>query len=638
MSWFSHLFSTAGFEARSSSLAWSGGLISLHVVSSILIGIAFLAIASTICVLAYRARGMVPFSPVLAVFIALIVCSGLTRFADALTLWVPAYWFSGALKALTATVSVATAIMLPAFIPRTMAMLHAAKTESATTAALRESEERFRSSTKYSAIGKAIVGLDGRFLEVNDSLGRILGRSSDQLIGITQRSITHTDDQDTDQLQSTRLADGEIDSYEIEKRYLHASGRLVWVQLNRSVVRDPSGQSMYFIAQIQDISDRKLATIERVQLEEHFRASMTARTRELEKRNRTALLMGQLTQRLPACSTQTELAEVVGKMCEQIFSGSPGALYVSSHSEVLLQKLVEWGEHGGAVAEFAPESCWALRRGQSHIVGNTSADVTCPHVSQDRVHSYRCVPLVAQGKAVGVFYLESTAAQAGVDDHDLDVLAEVISLSLVNLSLRETLRHQSIRDPLTGLFNRRHLIEMLDHECARTERTGLVSSMLMVDIDHFKRFNDSYGHDAGDSVMTLVSATFQKGIRKSDLACRYGGEEFAILLPETSLSAAGIVGEKIRLAIRAITPNHRGVSLEPVTISLGLAEHVIGARPAQLIEDADQALYAAKRAGRDRLEIFGGPTAAADLIVRDRELPGFPQVGMDARRGPQVLG
>lgn len=638
MSWPSQLISTDGFHAQSPSLVWSGELYPLQVVSTFLIGISFLAIASTVCVLAYRARREVQFSPLFLVFIALIVCTGMTRFADALTVWVPVYWFSGALKAVTAIVSVAAAIILPAFIPRTVAMLRAAKAESATTAALRESEERFRSSTKYSAIGKAIVGLDGRFLEVNDALARILGRSSDQLIGITLRSITHADDRETDQLQATRLADGEIDSYEIEKRYLHASGRLVWVQLNRSVVRDPDGKSMYFIAQIQDISDRKLATVERVQLEEHFRSSMTARTNELEKRNRTALLMGQLTQRLPACSTQSELAEVIGKTCGQLFMGASGAVYVSSHSEVLLQKLVEWGADGGTVSEFSPESCWALRRGQSHIVEDSSADVTCPHVSQDHVKSYRCVPLMAQGKAVGVFYLKATAAQAGVEDHDLDVLAEVISLSLVNLSLRETLRHQSIRDPLTGLFNRRHLIEMLDHECARTERSGLTSSMLMVDIDHFKRFNDTHGHEAGDSVMTLVSATLQKGIRKSDLACRYGGEEFAILLPETSLAAAGIVGEKIRLAIRAMTPNHRGVSLEPVTISIGLAEHVIGARPAQLIEDADQALYAAKRAGRDRLVIFGGLTAAPDLIVRDRERPAFAEVGVDGRRVPRALG
>ncbi len=257
MSWVTRLVSTSGFEPHGYCLLWNGKLVSLHVISDVLIGISYLVIASTLTYLVMRAKRTIPFSPVLLAFGAFILACGATHFIEVLTLWVPVYWLSGAIKAITAIASVTTAIMLPPWIPRTQEMMRAASAEAAVTVALRESEEGFRNSTRHSAIGHALVGLDGRLVEVNEAFARTLGLTSEQLVGRTRQSITHPDDLEADLAFLTRLVAGEIDSYEMEKRYLHSSGGTVSAQLNVSVVRDTSGKPLYFISQVQDLTERR---------------------------------------------------------------------------------------------------------------------------------------------------------------------------------------------------------------------------------------------------------------------------------------------------------------------------------------------------------------------------------------------
>lgn len=327
---------------------------------------------------------------------------------------------------------------------------------------------------------------------------------------------------------------------------------------------------------------------------------------ELEQRSRTIDLLGRMANRLPGSKDEDEFVEVIERFAPQILPDARGALYVLSNSQTLLRRIGEWNNPTGSAAEFTPSGCWGLRRGQPHIIMDAASDIVCPHVQAEELMGYRCLPLVAQGETVGLFYIEERQGEVSVNEQDLRALTETVALSLVNLRLQEKLRNQSIRDPLTGLFNRRYLEESLELECSRAERSKQPISVVMLDVDHFKRFNDTFGHDAGDLVLKNIGELLKRSVRQGDLACRYGGEEFVLVLPGTPTPEAVDVATRIREGVRRIEVVYRNQSLGTITASLGLAVYpTAGQTPAELIEAADKMLYAAKNAGRDRVKLFG---------------------------------
>lgn len=219
------------------------------------------------------------------------------------------------------------------------------------------------------------------------------------------------------------------------------------------------------------------------------------------------------------------------------------------------------------------------------------------------------VPLVAQGVTHGVLHL---AAPEGADITPEIVrltnsVAEHTSLALANLELREDLRHQAIRDPLTGLYNRRYLIEAFDHELSRATRRQRQLGVLMIDVDHFKSFNDRYGHDAGDFVLSELRLLLRKNIRCEDIPCRYGGEELVLLLPETGRADALMLSEKLGELVRNNNFFFGGRNLGSVTLSIGVASFPDSAATVdELIKCADKALYKAKNRVRDQTVVWGG--------------------------------
>jgi diguanylate cyclase (GGDEF)-like protein len=204
-----------------------------------------------------------------------------------------------------------------------------------------------------------------------------------------------------------------------------------------------------------------------------------------------------------------------------------------------------------------------------------------------------------------------------------NMFAEQVGQSLANLRLREALRDQSIRDPLTGLYNRRYLEETLDREIRRAVRSEQLLGILMLDLDHFKKFNDTYGHDAGDTVLRDTAAFLTRCVRAEDIVCRFGGEEFVIILPLADIQTTQARAERIRSKLRELTILHQGKAVGLVTVSVGVAElpqH--GMTPKTLLEAADAALYVAKREGRDRV-----------VVATERPQVSEPVVGND----PEIL-
>ncbi|MCD9028085.1 diguanylate cyclase [Luteimonas sp. BDR2-5] len=313
---------------------------------------------------------------------------------------------------------------------------------------------------------------------------------------------------------------------------------------------------------------------------------------------------------LQSCQSRDEIVALTTQTIAELVPGAGGRCYLAKPSQNFLESVGDFGEPVIASADvLTPDQCWALRRGQPHHLHGRAGGLRCAHLDPDAPFdgiSTLCVPLVANGQSLGLLHVSAGSNAGGRDgDNDAPVLcalAEQMSMAIANLQLRETLRLQSIRDPLTGLFNRRYLEESLARELQRCERRGLPLSVLMLDIDHFKRFNDTYGHAAGDALLGHIGHLIQSRVRAEDIACRYGGEEFTVVMPELDAANTCARAEEVRKAIEDATVQHLGQTLGPVTISIGIATSPgDGTEPGQLLQTADAALYRAKAAGRNRV-------------------------------------
>jgi diguanylate cyclase (GGDEF)-like protein len=353
---------------------------------------------------------------------------------------------------------------------------------------------------------------------------------------------------------------------------------------------------------------------ERVQAELAITSrELRSQTEALESRAHALDLIGELANRLLSARDEAEFARIVEIFAPRLFNGTRGALYSITNSRASVRQIGAWCEPLKSAAVFSPGDCWAIRRGQPHVVNSDARDIGCPHVEAGWAGSYSCLPLVAQGETVGLLYIEETGVEAPAN-HNLQVLNETIAASLVNLRLRDTLRDQSIRDPVTGLFNRRYLEEAFEIECARAARSNQPLSALMADIDQFKRFNDTFGHDAGDMVLKQFGEIIRRILRLGDIVCRYGGEEFAMVLPGSDIAGSVALSERVRLEVAGFDFIHRGRRLGQVTVSIGVAGYSSAERsPSTIMAAADQALYAAKSGGRNRVAVFE-PTSQTPAI------------------------
>ena len=333
--------------------------------------------------------------------------------------------------------------------------------------------------------------------------------------------------------------------------------------------------------------------------------SLAAKAQELESYSRTVNIVRRMADRLPSCADEEEFSSVVRSFAPELTPGRSGLLYLLNNSHNLLHLGSGWGEATASVREFTPEDCWGLRRGREHVSGIGQVEVTCPHIVESgKVHW--CMPLVAQSETVGLLYLEGDSddsqTQRPREDDPIYMLRETVALGLVNLRLRIKLRSQSVRDPLTGLYNRRYLDESLELELARATRSDAPVSAIMLDIDHFKTFNDTFGHDAGDLVLKEVAGILARSMRKGDIAGRFGGEEFLLLMPGADAQRALSRAETMRASIAALDVGYAGQKLGRITASFGVATFPADAETGlALVQAADKALYAAKAAGRNRV-------------------------------------
>ncbi|HEV2305733.1 MAG TPA: diguanylate cyclase [Candidatus Acidoferrales bacterium] len=345
----------------------------------------------------------------------------------------------------------------------------------------------------------------------------------------------------------------------------------------------------------------------------HANKKLSESVRDLEQRNREMNIVQQLSTLLQTCLSAAEAHDVLEQSLPKLFPSGAGALFEWNNSVNLLEATVKWGEKLLGEAVFTPEQCWALRRGQVHRVADPSAPVLCAHLSRLSSANSICAPLLASGETLGVISVQGSPYELSLPkdvQHRLlearqqlvEMLAGHVALALANLKLRESLRAQSIRDPVSGLFNRRYLDETLPREIHRASRDGRAVGIIMCDLDNFKSFNDTYGHAAGDSLLRSFGNLVEKVVRAGDIACRYGGDEFVLILLDTSLDTAKRRAELLEREFRRTVIQYADVFLNPGALSLGVSSYPThGANAGALLRVADEALYRAKAAGGKRV-------------------------------------
>lgn len=456
------------------------------------------------------------------------------------------------------------------------------------------------------------------------------GLAFEQMRGMGWKVIIHPDDLAgvlSEWGNSLRTGD----PFEIEYRLRGNDGTYRWFLCRANPIRNSTGEIIKWFGTCTDIEDQKQnqqileqQILERTmqladtntRLQQEILEKDSARreydwqneqmVEELQKRSERATLLAKMGELLQSCVNLDEVFATALGFGPKIFPAARGAMALLNGSRSLTEVIGSWTDCRLPAMEFEPTACWALRTGHPHLVTAGDSTAPCSHAAGVK-NMYLCIPILAQGETLGILHLQATDEAPQLDASELSfktTFAAQVGLSIANIRLREALRTQSVRDVLTGLYNRRYLEEVLEREVRRAARATQSVGVLMIDLDHFKKFNDTYGHDAGDAVLREIGMSLTKGIRAEDFVCRFGGEEFVVILPTADLAASRARAERLRSKTKELTILHQGRSMGMLTVSIGVAvfpEH--GLSPKELMAAADAALYEAKHLGRDQVAV-----------------------------------
>ncbi len=487
---------------------------------------------------------------------------------------------------------------------------------------LHESEQGFRSIFENSVEGIFQFDMDGKILKVNPSFVSMLGYNSsqsllDQKINLFRDLIVKKEL--CGKIRETLIGERTVKGFEVQ--LYRKSGVVFWCLLNaRGVHKTNSDEISHIEGFLADINDRKVAQEGQEKIlgdlevmVENRTAELSHRISELEQRNQLNRYMGEMADMIQSCRSIGETYPVIKQYLKILFPADRCTLYLHDETRQLIDQVVPPPTDSKTFSPMTNDSCWALRQGKSYLFHEMDQDMSCEHV-EEAPYGYICIPLIAHGVTTGLLHivfadpdhpeLEDAATVLDRKTRLCSRLADHLSLAFANLKLQEELKLKSIQDSLTGLANRRHMEEILQRQFHRMLRYETPCSLIMVDVDHFKNFNDTYGHEVGDFVLQELGNYLNENTRGEDLACRFGGEEFMIIMVDTGIEQAFDKAEKIRAEIAEnLSIPHLSGTLE-ITVSCGVAvapDH--GRNIKELLKSADNALYQAKHNGRNRVEI-----------------------------------
>jgi diguanylate cyclase (GGDEF)-like protein/PAS domain S-box-containing protein len=476
--------------------------------------------------------------------------------------------------------------------------------------ALRRSDELFRQVTENIQEVFFVYSPEPlRVVYISPAYEQIWGRNRAEVYARPDALVESAHPEDRTRAREMLMQEREGKPGEAEFRILRPDGSLRWIRMRTFPVHDEAGHFIRVVGFAEDVTARKRTEEELRRAHNELNLALA----EAGERARANEKLTELVDMIQCCQSREQAFKIVEEVLGTVFPSCGGALYLISPSRDEAEAMAAWGRGEEAEKLFRPQDCWGLRRGKVHVVPDTQSAMRCGHARSTPDAGHICIPLMAHGETLGLLYFECPrdAVVLAPEIHSnpwkgiaerAAVVGERLSLALANLQLREVLRQQSVRDPLTGLFNRRYMEETLDRELSSAARRNDPVAVAMCDLDRFKDFNDIFGHDAGDLVLREVSAVLKANVRHGDIVCRLGGEEFVIILPGASVDIARERLEAIRQQVQSLTITHRGRTLGKVTISAGIAGfRKDGATAEELLRIADKALYSAKNDGRNRV-------------------------------------
>jgi diguanylate cyclase (GGDEF)-like protein/PAS domain S-box-containing protein len=471
---------------------------------------------------------------------------------------------------------------------------------------LSERTDFLNSLIENNPLGIVVHDREGRVQLCNEAFARLFLYSREEIVGhFLDPLICQPDDAVEAKALTLRATSGDLLHQTVRRR--RKDGKTLDLELHAvSISLDGQDHGAYAI--YKDVSEQMKAA---AQARDHSE-SLNRLVAELQLHTKQMTLLNEMGDLLQCSATSEEAHAVVGQIAKRLFLVSTaGTLFIFKSSRNLLEAVTHWGNSQVSEQSFAPEACWALRRGQPFWSVHPGGVVICPHLASPVPASYLCIPLVALGDTLGVLHIQYNLSESSRGAEAFESLQESqqrlavaasgrVALSLASLLLRETLRTQSIRDALTGLYNRRFMEHALDRELQRAKRKNLSLVVVFLDLDHFKRFNDTQGHEAGDTVLRSMAGLFQKHFRGDDVVCRFGGEEFAFILPESSSKDAAKRVEDLRQAAKSHKITYKEQVMDAVTFSVGIAGYPEnGLAAEELLHAADSCLYESKANGRD---------------------------------------
>lgn len=451
----------------------------------------------------------------------------------------------------------------------------------------RETEERLRQlkiAVEAMQLGVTITDMRGTILYTNPAEARMHGYDVTDLLGQDLGIFAPTELRNPLSPEQINQMKRLRESVNIKK-----DGSVFPVRLMSDVINDRQGQPVAVVTTCEDISERK--RVEKM----------------LKQRTRELMLLNRMSELLQTCHTEAETYRVIGQVCQKLFPEDSGCLCMMDHQQPHLKVVEFWGTPPQPSLTAAPGNRQGLTNPQE-------LGILCPYQSVCTEKDCLCAPITASGEILGLLSL-CFRHDDGIRSADpyhgnskakqtiLSRIAEQYALALINLRLRETLRMECIRDPLTGLYNRRYMEESLEREARRARRRNSTIGIIMLDIDHFKQFNDVYGHDAGDLVLKELGLFFQRSTRGEDIVCRYGGEEFLLILPDAPLEVVMQRANDLHAGVKRLRLVYER---NPLTISLSIGVAILPHHSSdvhEVVKAADDALYQAKKNGRDQVRV-----------------------------------
>ena len=473
------------------------------------------------------------------------------------------------------------------------------------TSKLKENEEKYRRFFATSRDGTFMTSIEGQILDANDSAVRLFGYADKTDLFKANILDFYTYPEDRRIFSGILIEKGYAEAYPVVLK--KKDGTPVDCIVTAVIVRNSNGTPVAIQGTIRDVTEKKQDEMSI----RNMNRELSALVEKLEARNLLSKTVSELREYLSASSSVSEIGPVITRYLKKLFPQSDGALFLLSPSKTDLETIAKWGNYSDEMEEniMSPDDCWGLRRGMNYIVEESETDVPCSHIKNSKNGVlYACFPLVAKNEIIGLLHIRCSSHSSydtekrALFKETAETLTALLSLAISNLRLNEKLSMLSIKDALTGLFNRRYLEETFIRESVRAKRNKSNIGIIMADIDHFKKFNDIHGHAAGDAVLKHISHLLSTNIRGCDIVCRYGGEEFVLILPDANLENTFMRANTLVESLRKVQIDFNGTVLGSVTISMGVSAYPEkGEKLEELLRVADAALYRAKQEGRDRV-------------------------------------